>query len=973
MRSLYLIPTLLFLVVLSLNINAQPSKGGTPPSFSFKAFSSDIDEISVAPIDVAQALQEDANRPGPYWTGRSIPLEASLNNSGTWTNLPDGTKIWRLKISSSGAKALGIVYDDFYIPEGCKLFLYNEAQTQIIGAYTSENNPPQHLFSTELVQGETVTLEYVAPKIIKQKTDKKQLKGTVEGDKIITDSQQPIMEINPIISIIEIVYVYRDVSFLAKYDPNKDTGWGTSDACEVNVNCSPAGDAWQDEKRGVAEVFLKVGASWGWCSGSLVNTTDNSGTPYFLTAYHCYEGATAADLLLWEFYFKYEAPTCTTPGSEPSYVTKTGCTLTASGPYSGGSDFCLVLLEQSMVQSDDPYYNGWDRTNTAWPATCVGIHHPGGDIKKISYSTAALVSSGCLTGMPAGSAWTVNTWGPTGNGTGVTEGGSSGSPLFNSSGRLVGTLSGGSSTCATPTAGDCYGKFYYHWDLSGTANSARLKPWLDPLGTNPNNVNGYDPFAGYPDFYGTPTTLYQGNKVDFTDLTDGATSWDWQFEGGTPSSSTVQNPANIYYYEQGTYNVKLTTVTAIAGTQTMEKIGYITVLPGSQQAQIWCDDFTTPANWTLSTHGGYTDAWVITTAGPTGSYSSPLGTIASTSGGNHALFDSDALGAPGDNQWASVSSNTGVDCSIYESVTLTFQENYRKFYDSTLVYVSTDNFTTSTRYELHADYSNNDWTGNPLNNSLDISSAASGKTNVKVRFTYRSTQDMDPQAGWAYAWQIDDVCLMGTLPGNSLPQPDFTADTRKISPGQSVNFTDQSLYTTSWLWTFDGGTPSSSTLQNPSNIVYNTQGYYSVTLTGTNINGYVTETKTDYIHVFYDCSFDDNFQEGDHLSYAYAPDPYWGYIPGHNGELITAYADKFTIGNLTGKVKSLVVGVGEAYVVGNTTNVTFTIWDNAGGVPGAVLGTRSIAVKDLMPGYLNIVEFTPVSVGSTFFAGFQLN
>ena len=162
------------------------------------------------------------------------------------------------------------------------------------------------------------------------------------------------------------------------------------------------------------------------------------------------------------------------------------------------------------------------------------------------------------------------------------------------------------------------------------------------------------------------------------------------------------------------------------------------------------------------------------------------------------MFDSDALGASGDNQWANVTSNTGVNCSIYEAVSIRFQDNYRKFYDSTLMYISTDNFVTSTRYVLHPDYANNNWTGNPLNNSIDISSAAAGKTNVKVRFTYRSTQDMDPNAGWAYAWQIDDVCMFGVLRGNSMPIPNFTATTsRKISTGQSVSYQDQSQYTTS--------------------------------------------------------------------------------------------------------------------------------------------------------------------------------
>ncbi|MFA5782963.1 MAG: PKD domain-containing protein, partial [Bacteroidales bacterium] len=956
--------SVLLSVFLFQDLKAQISKGGTPSSFTFPTITGTFDVQNIPAIDVNAALLEDANRPG-LWAGRSIPVNYDMTNSGTWTDLPDGRKIWRLKLTSSGAKGLAVCYNNFYIPEGGKLFLYNELKTQIIGAFTSENNPANGIMSTELIQGETVTLEYVAPPVKKVKTINNQINGTINGNRISTNNTILPREELPKISISELVYLYLETPILAKYDPSKITGWGTSNACQVNVNCSE-GANWQSQKNGVAEIYVKVGTSWGWCSGTLINTTNNSGTPYFLTAGHCYsEGgatASAADMLLWQFYFKYESATCPNPGSEPAYSTITGCVLKATSPINGGSDFCLILINggTAIPQLYNPYYNGWDRTNTA-ATSGVSIHHPMGDIKKISTFTATLGTDTWFDGTNTGATnahWT-GSWVSTTNGWGQTEGGSSGSPIFNSVKRVTGTLTGGTAdNCTTGSSFDC-GKFYYHWDLTAGGSTTQLKTWLDPVPNLLTTVDGFDPYNGWPDFYGVPTTVYEGETVNFTDITVSATSWSWQFEGGTPSTSTVQNPANIYYNQQGTYRVKLTTVTAVAGTQTMEKIGYITVNPGAPMAQIWCDNFTTPANWTTSTSGGYTDAWAITTAAPTGGYSATNpGKIVSTSGGNYALFDSDALGAAGDNQWAHVTTANGVNCAIYEAVTLKFQEAYTKFYDSTLVYISTDNFATSTRYVLHEGYANNDGTANPNNYSLNISTAAAGKTNVKVRFTFRSTQDMSTSAGWGYAWCIDDVCMEGVLPGQSLPQPDFTASTsRKISPGQSVSYTDQSLYTTSWLWTFEGGTPATSTAQNPTGIVYNTQGYYAVTLQATNANGYVSKTKTDYIHVFFDCSYDSNVQDGDGISYYYVPGAPTGYTPGHNSELITAYADKFTIGNLTGKVKSLMVAVGLADIVGAATNVTFTIWDNNAGVPGAVLGTRAIGVKDLLAGYLNSVDF----------------
>jgi PKD repeat protein len=84
----------------------------------------------------------------------------------------------------------------------------------------------------------------------------------------------------------------------------------------------------------------------------------------------------------------------------------------------------------------------------------------------------------------------------------------------------------------------------------------------------------------------------------------------------------------------------------------------------------------------------------------------------------------------------------------------------------------------------------------------------------------------------------------------SLPAANFTASFTSIFVGQSVNFTDlTSNAPTAWNWTFNGATPSSSTLQNPSSIVYNTPGCYTVTLTATNPNGNNTHTVNCYITV----------------------------------------------------------------------------------------------------------------------------
>jgi len=79
------------------------------------------------------------------------------------------------------------------------------------------------------------------------------------------------------------------------------------------------------------------------------------------------------------------------------------------------------------------------------------------------------------------------------------------------------------------------------------------------------------------EFRATPTELCIDGVVDFVDETlNGPTSWSWTFEGGTPETSTEQNPSGIVYESEGTFNVTLA-VTNPTGSDTLVKTGYITV------------------------------------------------------------------------------------------------------------------------------------------------------------------------------------------------------------------------------------------------------------------------------------------------------------------------------------------------------------------------------------------------------------
>jgi len=186
----------------------------------------------------------------------------------------------------------------------------------------------------------------------------------------------------------------------------------------------------------------------------------------------------------------------------------TGCFFLASsndGGGTSGSDFLLVQMGSAANEATTitkmkqynfaAYWNGWDATTTA-STSGVSIHHPSGDIKKISTYTAALTSTSW--GI-SGTHWRV-LWAATANGHGVTEQGSSGSPIFNHNGgnsRIVGTLTGGGSFCTATNSPDAYGKMSYHWTSNGTPTNERLKTFLDPANTGVLVLNGsQDPCNG---------------------------------------------------------------------------------------------------------------------------------------------------------------------------------------------------------------------------------------------------------------------------------------------------------------------------------------------------------------------------------------------------------------------------------------------------------------------------------------------
>ena len=158
------------------------------------------------------------------------------------------------------------------------------------------------------------------------------------------------------------------------------------------------------------------------------------------------------------------------------------------------TDFMLLKINP-IPANYDVYFNGWNRDNattTLSPNTTM-IHHPVGDIKKITIDNQAAIIFGSTLAWggiygtsPASSHW------KTIPDIGIQQPGSSGSPLFDASKQIRGQLHGGSVsvTDSCMMTGVYYGRFNQSWDL-GTTSATRLKEWLDPGNTSVITQNGY--------------------------------------------------------------------------------------------------------------------------------------------------------------------------------------------------------------------------------------------------------------------------------------------------------------------------------------------------------------------------------------------------------------------------------------------------------------------------------------------------
>jgi hypothetical protein len=439
-----------------------------------------------------------------------------------------------MEFQSEGAYSINFVFDNFYLPDSAKLYATNIDGTMLYGPVTSKQNTKNGYFLTDLIQGDKVIIYLFEPNSKKGQSE---------------------------LTIKKVVHAYKN------FFPDMAYGnLNASESCNNDIACFPD---WDEESDAVALVLLSDGTEL--CSGSLLMTADQTFKPYFLSAFHCIDiynpkgslsTAEKSEAEKWMFKFQFKKTSC------GGNTATTGITYNSAEFRAAwnSSDFALMEMNQSPVGDTRFSWLGWDKSNNI-PSSGTSIHHPSGDVMKISFEKNQFQMS---TWVDKNNHWLLSF------DDGVVEHGSSGSPILNQNKKVVGQLHGNQNYdpnlpyCSQPRAE--YGRFSLSWTGGGT-DDTRLSTWLDPCNSGAVTTNT----SRSPSISG-PSLVCSSANFAINNLPSGATiTWD-NGSNLTRTSAQGANPCTFNASGSGSCWISATISTG-CGSVTLPRLE-LNVNPG---------------------------------------------------------------------------------------------------------------------------------------------------------------------------------------------------------------------------------------------------------------------------------------------------------------------------------------------------------------------------------------------------------
>jgi len=351
------------------------------------------------------------------------------------------------RVMSEGALHIRMRFTNVDLPEGARLFIYSRKNAgEFHGPYQGRGPAGDGVIWAPPGAGDEIVVEYFEPEAVASRQNRK----------------EPFL-------IAEVGHIFRSLNAGAVERQNDQPG-------PCNLEAPPA---WRESAKSVALLTIPSKGFIYSCTGTLLNTANNSGVPYLLTANHCLSRRDEANSLS-VTWFKDSTDTSTLKYNHGADLIATGL----------AGDFTLLKLQQPAAAG--VRFSGWTAERPDLSTPVAGIHHPLASYKRIAFGS--VVTGGCPPGIPAeiceGLQWV--RWN-----SGVTEPGSSGSGLFAgdpSDPKLAGALTGGSSACDNQSGLDFYGRFdlafqavgYY---LTGTGCAYKPDSFEKLIGSNGGEGN----------------------------------------------------------------------------------------------------------------------------------------------------------------------------------------------------------------------------------------------------------------------------------------------------------------------------------------------------------------------------------------------------------------------------------------------------------------------------------------------------
>lgn len=392
---------------------------------------------------------------GPERIGFSRYVKALANSDSTsrgldWVMGPDGVLTGHFTIQSEGAFAMRMGLEFERLPDATEFRFHDLHLDQVIlvtGAEIREIfrknqssldfSPEASVYWSPIVQGTTVGLEVRLPE------------GLTSND---------------------LKFHVSAISHLTLNPGERESSVGTvrAAACNLDSRCY---SEWSATSNAVAQISFISGAYSYLCTGTLLNDSSSSNTPYFLTANHCISNQASASTI--NSYWFYYASTCNSHEASSALRQVTG---------GGMLLYTSAATDASFLELTGPLpsgvtFSGWTNSVPSLGVSASGLHNPLGDLQKISfwltaeYENCQPVSDDSFTCSPAteSSASFINVQ----QLSGTTEGGSSGSGIFLGGNQyLFGQLYGGNASCTNPSGDTIYGLF------GRTYSNGNLGQWL---------------------------------------------------------------------------------------------------------------------------------------------------------------------------------------------------------------------------------------------------------------------------------------------------------------------------------------------------------------------------------------------------------------------------------------------------------------------------------------------------------------